>query len=124
MPLLAQIVGLVDVFDALTTERPHKKPYPLAVALSVIEGLAGPDSLRPDGTGGLFYYFYQGIHLEIFPPIIFLGVGALTDFVMAEIGGVQSTGPSVEPPLEADDEAPAEALPQTPAPVEPASDAG
>lgn len=30
--------------------------------------------------GGLFYYFYQGIRLELFPPIIFLGVGALTDF--------------------------------------------
>lgn len=31
-------------------------------------------------VGGLFYYFYQGIHLELFPPIIFMGVGALTDF--------------------------------------------
>jgi oxaloacetate decarboxylase beta subunit len=36
--------------------------------------------LKDDGTGGLFYYFFQGIHLELFPPIIFLGVGALTDF--------------------------------------------
>lgn len=36
--------------------------------------------LKEDGTGGLFYYFFQGIHLELFPPIIFLGVGALTDF--------------------------------------------
>lgn len=33
-----------------------------------------------DGRGGLFYYIQQGIHLEIFPPLIFLGVGALTDF--------------------------------------------
>ncbi|MDL5048081.1 sodium ion-translocating decarboxylase subunit beta [Oscillatoria amoena NRMC-F 0135] len=31
-------------------------------------------------AGGLFYYISQGIHLEIFPPLIFLGVGALTDF--------------------------------------------
>ena len=30
--------------------------------------------------GGLYYYISQGIHLELFPPIIFLGVGALTDF--------------------------------------------
>ncbi len=30
--------------------------------------------------GGLYYYLSQGIHLELFPPIIFLGVGALTDF--------------------------------------------
>ena len=25
--------------------------------------------------GGLYYYISQGIHLELFPPIIFLGVG-------------------------------------------------
>ena len=36
--------------------------------------------LKGDGTGGLFFYFFQGIHLELFPPIIFMGVGALTDF--------------------------------------------
>ncbi len=36
--------------------------------------------LREDGSGGLFYYLFQGIHLELFPPIIFMGVGALTDF--------------------------------------------
>lgn len=35
---------------------------------------------KEDGTGGLFYYVFQGIHLELFPPMIFLGVGALTDF--------------------------------------------
>ena len=31
-------------------------------------------------VGGLFYYLYQGDHLGIFPPIIFMGVGAMTDF--------------------------------------------
>lgn len=31
-------------------------------------------------AGGLFYYLYKGIDWEIFPPLIFLGVGALTDF--------------------------------------------
>lgn len=33
-----------------------------------------------DTPGGLFHYISQGVHLELFPPIIFLGVGALTDF--------------------------------------------
>jgi sodium ion-translocating decarboxylase beta subunit len=41
--------------------------------------LAEPD--KAAGTaGGLFYYISQGVKLEIFPPLIFLGVGALTDF--------------------------------------------
>lgn len=30
--------------------------------------------------GGLYYYISKGITWEIFPPLIFLGVGALTDF--------------------------------------------
>jgi len=30
--------------------------------------------------GGLYYYLSKGITWEIFPPLIFLGVGALTDF--------------------------------------------
>jgi oxaloacetate decarboxylase beta subunit len=45
----------------------------------VLEGLEGT-ALKPDGTGGLYYYLYSGIRFELFPPIIFLGVGALTDF--------------------------------------------
>jgi oxaloacetate decarboxylase beta subunit len=31
-------------------------------------------------VGGLLYYIYQGDHLGIFPPLIFLGIGAMTDF--------------------------------------------
>lgn len=41
-------------------------------------GLLNP----PDGAtpGGLLYYFYMGIDKSIYPPLIFLGVGAMTDF--------------------------------------------
>ena len=31
-------------------------------------------------NAGLLYYLYQGVKLGIFPPIIFMGVGAMTDF--------------------------------------------
>lgn len=30
--------------------------------------------------GGLFWYLYKGVEYEIFPPLIFLGIGAMTDF--------------------------------------------
>lgn len=30
--------------------------------------------------GGLLYYLYQGLELGIYPPLIFLGIGAMTDF--------------------------------------------
>jgi len=32
------------------------------------------------GPGGLLYYLFQGVWLAIYPPLIFLGIGAMTDF--------------------------------------------
>lgn len=46
-------------------------------------GLMAAETVGADGEvmpGGLLYYLYQGNKLGIFPPLIFLGVGALTDF--------------------------------------------
>ena len=37
----------------------------------------GSDLTAP---GGLFYYAFKGVELVIIPPLIFLGVGAMTDF--------------------------------------------
>lgn len=49
-----------------------------------IEGFLMNEPVYVDGhleeAGGLFYYFNLGIKLQIFPPLIFMGVGALTDF--------------------------------------------
>mgnify|MGYP000911685305 CR=1 FL=1 len=42
-----------------------------------IDSLTGEDKFQP---GGLLYYLYQGVKLGIYPPLIFLGVGAMTDF--------------------------------------------
>jgi oxaloacetate decarboxylase beta subunit len=33
-----------------------------------------------DQPGGLIYYLYQGVKWGIYPPLIFLGIGAMTDF--------------------------------------------
>jgi len=37
----------------------------------------GPNGAEP---GGLLYYLYQGVKLGIYPSLIFLGIGAMTDF--------------------------------------------
>ena len=34
----------------------------------------------PYQNAGLLYYLYQGVKLGIYPPLIFMGVGAMTDF--------------------------------------------
>lgn len=43
-----------------------------------MNGLMDPPS--PGSTGGLFYWLFFGVRQEILPPLIFLGLGALTDF--------------------------------------------
>lgn len=43
----------------------------------IISNVPGSDLTRP---GGLFYIAYQGVAQLIVPPLIFLGVGAMTDF--------------------------------------------
>jgi oxaloacetate decarboxylase beta subunit len=56
----------------------------LLANLPIHDVIMQPPLYAPDGEllapGGLFYYITQGVKLEIFPPLIFMGVGALTDF--------------------------------------------
>ncbi len=56
---------------------------------AIHNGKNGIPVTMPDGStlyqylkssGGLLYYLYQGVKLGIYPPLIFLGVGAMTDF--------------------------------------------
>jgi len=37
IPLVGRIVGLADAFDALTSKRPYKDPFPVEVALDIIK---------------------------------------------------------------------------------------
>ncbi len=55
-------------------------PISFGMLLANIPGanlMGEPVDGRP---GGLLYYLYQGVKLGIYPPLIFLGVGAFTDF--------------------------------------------
>jgi oxaloacetate decarboxylase beta subunit len=58
---------------------------PPTVSLTGVSGTEG-DAVSLTGVletldiGGIIYYIYQGVQLVIFPPIIFLGIGAMTDF--------------------------------------------
>lgn len=38
------------------------------------------DGATDNASGGLLYYLYQGVKLGIYPSLIFLGIGAMTDF--------------------------------------------
>lgn len=54
---------------------------PQTPSAEVLEAEESPESYKITKIeGGLFDFISQGVKLEIFPPLIFLGVGALTDF--------------------------------------------
>ncbi|HIR58328.1 MAG TPA: sodium ion-translocating decarboxylase subunit beta [Candidatus Gallacutalibacter pullicola] len=42
--------------------------------------IAGVDYYQIQENGGLLYYLYLGVKLGIYPPLIFMGIGAMTDF--------------------------------------------
>ena len=42
--------------------------------------LMAPPPADHSAPGGLLYYLYQGVKLGIYPSLIFLGIGAMTDF--------------------------------------------
>ena len=46
-------------------------------AVTTLEGI---DYYNVPEYGGLLYYLYQGVKLGIYPPLIFLGIGCMTDF--------------------------------------------
>ncbi|MBC8393571.1 MAG: HD domain-containing protein [Deltaproteobacteria bacterium] len=41
IPITGRIIGLADVFDALTSRRPYKDPYPVEVACDIIKKESG-----------------------------------------------------------------------------------
>jgi carboxybiotin decarboxylase len=70
------VVGAVLVYLALS--RKYEPFLLLGIGFScIVANVPGSDLTLP---GGLFYYAYRGVELIIIPPLIFLGVGAMTDF--------------------------------------------
>jgi carboxybiotin decarboxylase len=68
--------GVVDTGYVNVTVAPQEESAP-GLTLAVGKG----ETYRVQSMhGGLYDFISQGIKLEIFPPLIFLGVGALTDF--------------------------------------------
>ena len=69
-------VGCTMIYLAIAK---HFEPY-LLIGIGfacIVANVPGSDLIR---EGGLFHYAYQGVNLLILPPLIFLGVGAMTDF--------------------------------------------
>ena len=71
------LAGIMDepVYEILSNATYHGKA---GIPMYNGDTLIGYQYIRQNG--GLLYYLYQGVKLGIFPPLIFMGVGAMTDF--------------------------------------------
>ena len=73
-----------DIMGAPTTTLIEKTAYELEHQGQVISYATtvqnGVTYYNVPTYGGLLYYLYQGVKLGIYPPLIFLGIGCMTDF--------------------------------------------
>ncbi len=81
IPIAGRIVGLADVFDALTSKRPYKVPYPVEIACDIIRKERG-QHFDPDVTD----VFLENIDefLAIKEEVSSLEDMPLTDFFWSE----------------------------------------
>lgn len=79
--IIMVVVSCVLIFLAVKKDFEPYLLIPIAVGMLLVniapELVAAPTE---DASGGLLYYISEGVHLGIFPPLIFLGIGATTDF--------------------------------------------
>lgn len=76
------VVSLVLIYLAIAKQFEPLLLLPIAFGM-LLTNLPLADIMAQPTTkeaGGLFYYLYTGVKWGIFPPLIFLGVGAMTDF--------------------------------------------
>lgn len=78
------MMGIAFLFLYLAIKKGFEPLLLVPIAFGMLlTNLPLADMMKPghDGeVGGLLYYMYQGVKMGIFPPLIFLGVGAMTDF--------------------------------------------
>lgn len=77
--LVMIIVACVLIYLAIAKGFEPYLLIPIGIGMLLVNLAPGLYSSDPTSPG-LFYTFHKGIELEIFPPLIFLGIGATTDF--------------------------------------------
>lgn len=75
------VISLILIYLAIKKEFEPLLLLPIAFGMLMVNLFPGiMAEPTADANGGLFYYLYQGVKLGIYPPLIFLGIGAMTDF--------------------------------------------
>ena len=76
------VIACVLIYLAIGRKFEPLLLLPIAFGVLLVNLPLGGLMTAPDGNeaGGLLYYLYQGVKLGIYPSLIFLGIGAMTDF--------------------------------------------
>lgn len=69
--------SMLEPGEVLATFEGATYALKMGETMTVIDGVVHGVKAQ---TGGVLYYLYQGVKLGIYPPLIFMGVGAMTDF--------------------------------------------
>ena len=76
------VVACVLIYLAIVREFEPLLLLPIAFGVLLVNLPLGELMADPSGkeAGGILYYLYQGVKLGIYPSLIFMGIGAMTDF--------------------------------------------
>lgn len=74
------MIGIACVLMYLAIVRKYEPLLLLPISFGMLLANLPVIGLSSYDEGGLIYYLYQGVKMGIYPPIIFLGIGAMTDF--------------------------------------------
>ena len=76
------VVACVLIYLAIVREFEPLLLLPIAFGVLLVNLPLGGLMSGPEGeaAGGILYYLYQGVKLGIYPSLIFMGIGAMTDF--------------------------------------------
>src|SRR6056297_1485114 len=76
------LISMILLYLAVAKEYEPLLLVPISFGMMLVNLPLGGLMAAPENgqIGGLLYYLYQGTKLGIYPPLIFMGVGAWTDF--------------------------------------------
>ena len=74
------MIGISCVLIYLAIGKQYEPLLLLPIAFGMLLANIPMAGLSSYDEGSLIYYLYQGVKMGIYPPIIFLGIGAMTDF--------------------------------------------
>ena len=76
--IIMWLIGLILVYLAISKQFEPLLMLPIGFGI-IIANLPEANLMKPD-TGLLWLFYHFGIEWEVIPPLIFLGLGAMTDF--------------------------------------------